>query len=336
MKKLLLASAIAALSVSAAHAAPTVYGKVHVGVSAIDSDDTDTNVTLDSFGSRLGFKGSEPITANTDVIYTLEYGVNVDSSNVSEKAITPEEGNEDLIFDNKNSQFYSRHTYLGLKNKDFGTVKFGYQYGPTDYVNNVTVAAGSVSGTSSNLSDGNRVANSILWHSPEYAGLPVEVSFMTATDEEYDDAGFGGAVMFDQGTGFTVGAGYSKDLEINGTVLRASATADMGKMMAMPLTLGVLYQQAELDGDNTNSEDELLLAAEYNIPGSAWTPWAEYDMVSDLGGVEDADLTRFAIGGKYAFNKAATGHVFGGFVNTDNGQTDSDSTILGTSLEYKF
>ena len=38
MKKLLLATAVAALSVSAAHAAPTVYGKAFLTADVIEND----------------------------------------------------------------------------------------------------------------------------------------------------------------------------------------------------------------------------------------------------------------------------------------------------------
>ena len=87
MKKLLLATAIAALSVSAANAAPTVYGKAFVAMDYVNAEfdsvgnvndmDEDT-VEINSHASRIGIKGSEAMTANTDVIYQLEYGTRVD------------------------------------------------------------------------------------------------------------------------------------------------------------------------------------------------------------------------------------------------------------------
>ena len=70
MKKLLLATAIAALSVSAAQAAPTVYGKAFVtadyvnaerDVEGADNDLDSDSVQVNSNVSRLGFKGSEAI-----------------------------------------------------------------------------------------------------------------------------------------------------------------------------------------------------------------------------------------------------------------------------------
>ena len=56
MKKLLLATAIAALSVSAAHAAPTVYGKALVTVDYSDFDDESSTKlsVIESFKSTFG------------------------------------------------------------------------------------------------------------------------------------------------------------------------------------------------------------------------------------------------------------------------------------------
>ena len=62
MKKLLLATAVAALSVSAAQAAPTVYGKAFVTVDYedIDRDNSadEDSLQINSHASRIGFKGS--------------------------------------------------------------------------------------------------------------------------------------------------------------------------------------------------------------------------------------------------------------------------------------
>ena len=83
-----------------AQAAPTVYGKAYVTVDYVDeeSETVDNDeIQLNSNSSRIGFKGSEPITDNTDVIYKLEYGIDVD--------------------ENKGKNFKSRDTYLGLANK---------------------------------------------------------------------------------------------------------------------------------------------------------------------------------------------------------------------------
>ena len=129
MKKLLLATAIAALSVSAANAAPTIYGKAFVAADYINAEfdgpsgnmyDED-NVEINSHASRLGFKGSEAVTANTDVIYQLEYGTSISGDNAT---------------------FTNRDTYLGVNNKQFGEFRAGKNQSTLARIDNVVVNEG--------------------------------------------------------------------------------------------------------------------------------------------------------------------------------------------------
>ncbi|MEL0621377.1 porin, partial [Psychrobacter proteolyticus] len=71
--------------------------------------------------SRIGFKGSEAITANTDVIYQYEVGINID-------------GNPG---DDNNIAFKSRDTFLGLNNDNYGEILVGRNTSVVDYENNV-------------------------------------------------------------------------------------------------------------------------------------------------------------------------------------------------------
>ena len=146
MKKLVLATAVAALSVTAAQAAPTVYGKAFLtldlqdgdkdvtvvnhttGKSTTTSEDwskDETRSQLNSNASRIGIRGSEPLTANTDVVYQLEYGVDVDANT---------------------DQFYSRDTYLGLSNKQYGTLLAGRLTSIDERVDYANVTQGGVMG----------------------------------------------------------------------------------------------------------------------------------------------------------------------------------------------
>ena len=169
MKKLLLATAIAALSVSAAQAAPTIYGKAFVTMDYVNTDDGNEDsdsVQINSNSSRLGFKGSEAITANTDVIYQYEVGINID-------------GNEG---DNNNIAFKSRDTFLGLKNDSYGEFRFGRNQSTTDYVNNVLVSDAYFDNLGSFMADSGRVNNSVVWLAPKYQGLPLQIAAMYAAD----------------------------------------------------------------------------------------------------------------------------------------------------------
>ncbi len=113
MKKIALASAIALASITAAHAAPTVYGKVLLTGEYTDVDDKtaankDTSTTkLVSNYSRIGFKGEDDLTDTTKLVYQLEYGIDVDADT------------------NGKGQFYSRNTFIGLAHNTMGTLIAG-------------------------------------------------------------------------------------------------------------------------------------------------------------------------------------------------------------------
>ena len=371
MKKLLLATAIAALSVSTVQAAPTVYGKAFVTTNYVDAEidgqsmentsnvnEDNSSVQVSSHSSRLGFKGSEAITANTDVIYQLEYGINIDDSG------------------SDNIGFKSRDTYLGFANKDLGEFRFGRNYSVTDYINNVSVNAGywdnigssslDVEDTEDTLSkaltltDGNRVDNSIVWKAPKYNGLPLELALQYSAEESFvsdnndRDSGFGASLMFDQGTGFTAGVAYGKDMSIAGEILRGSASVDLSKYVAYPVTLGALYQQVDFDS-GYDEEKGLVVSAEMGLSNFARpaSVYLQYDKTDNLGGVNSNDSDQIVLGGKYMFKKNIIAHAYAGYnsadlesdlvvENNDNtpdtlfARGDADVFAIGGGLEYKF
>ncbi|AGP49527.1 Major outer membrane protein P.IB [Psychrobacter sp. SC65A.3] len=353
MKKLLLATAIAALSVSAANAAPTVYGKAFVAMDYVNAEfdgpagnmyDEDT-VEINSHASRLGFKGSEAMTANTDVIYQLEYGTKIDGD--------------------KNG-FTNRDTFLGVNNKQFGEFRVGKNQSTLARIDNVVVNQGYFDnlGTTQNenevidalnMADSNRIASSIIWTAPKYNGLPLQLSAMYSSDDVNgnDNAGFGVAMLFDQGTGFTAGVAYDKDQNIVGDIIRGTATVDLGKYMAAPVTLGALYQVADYDA-GTSKEKGLVVSAEMPLanfarPASIYT---QYNKTDNLNGFDNADSDQIVVGGKYMYKDNIIAHAYAGMNKADNVnyaykvtpnatsytnvRGDAEVFVVGTGLEYKF
>lgn len=338
MKKLLLATAVAALSVSAAQAAPSIYGKAFVTADYVNSDfgDDDKNsLQINSNSSRLGFKGAEAMTANTDIVYQLEYGIAIDG---------------------EDRTFKSRDTYLGLANKDYGQFRFGRNTSVLDYVNNVAVTEGFWDNLGSNtLSDGGivealnmlsdvRQNDSIVWIAPKYNGLPLELALQYAADESYvsdnDDrnSGYGASLMFDQGTGYTAGLAYTKDMDAGaGDVIRATGTVDLGKYVAAPVTLGALYQQADFD-HSSDKEKGLVISGEMGLtnfsrPASVYL---QYNKTDNLNGVNDLDSDQIVLGGKYKYKNNMIAHAYVGQNSADYINGDADVFALGGGLEYLF
>ncbi|MCG3841731.1 porin [Psychrobacter sp. Ps1] len=347
MKKLLLATAIAALSVSAANAAPTVYGKAFVGVDYVNLDNELSNtdedaVQINSYSSRLGFKGSEAITANTDVIYQYEVGINVDGN----------------AGDDNNIAFKSRDTYLGFKNDSYGEFRFGRNTSVLDYVNNViTSGSGFWDNLGSNqldseesginMTDSGRRNNSLVWQAPKYNNLPLDVALMYKADESLNDstssdAGFAAAAMYDAGTGITFGAAYDNDVNLDGDLIRGTATVDLGKYMAAPVVLGALYQVADFDstsGLGDEKEKGFVVSAKMGLNNFAKPAavYVQYNNTSDVLGFDNFDSDQIVVGGEYQFKSNMIAHAYVGQNSAENAVgEDYDLFAAGGGLEYKF
>lgn len=360
MKKLLLATAVAALSVSAANAAPTVYGKIFMTADYVDSEldfaDAEENrlfgykedgTQINSNSSRIGFKGSEAMTANTDVIYQLEYGIDVDADD--------------------NQTFKNRDTFLGVKNNTFGEFRVGNNQSTTDYVNNVVTAGngfwdnlgtsvnsigisnlelvydededevyweGDLDVPALNMADSRRVGNSIVWKAPQVAGVPVQFAAMYANDDDIkgkNDSGWGVSAMFDQGTGFTAGLAYDDDVNIAGSIIRGTATVDLAKVanFGLPLTLGALYQEADFDkGAYGNSDFGLDILGMFNT---------DLGFNGVTGQKKEKGYILSAAMGLNNFAKPAT--IYTQYNNTTNiagiNDLDSDQIVVGGTYSYK-
>ena len=335
MKKLLLATAIAALSLSAANAAPTVYGKAFLAADYVNAEfdgpagnmyDEDT-IEINSHSSRIGFKGSEAMTANTDVIYQLEYGTSIDGDS---------------------NGFKNRDTFLGVNNKQFGEFRVGKNQSSLDRINNVATADGGYwnylgsKASKDNMVESGRIDNSMIWTAPKYQGLPLQLSAMYAADEDDNSGdGFGVAAMFDQGTGFTAGVAYDKDLNLGnnyvatGDIIRGTATVDLSKFAAVPVTLGALYQVADID--NTDKKEKgFVVSAAMGLQNFAKpaTVYAQYNNTSNLRGLDGIDTDQIVVGGKYFYQPNMIMHAYAG--QNDNDLNDKETLAIGTGLEYKF
>ena len=343
MKKLLLATAVAALSVSAAHAAPTVYGKVFLtadytdinyddnyraNATATSAPNDESTVKLNSNASRIGFKGSEELTDTVNLVYQLEYGVSPDDDR---------------------TQFTSRNTYIGLAHNTLGTLIAGRHDTPFKLakgnadVFNANYATLSIDNAGPrgyvNLGE-NRANNVVAYKSPTIVGMPVTFTAavnLSEVDKDTDSPttekdeganGYSASLVYDQ-NGVYLAAGYDNNMGVEDTAWRLAGTVDMGKMnMVQGLTLGALYQNADLFNVNDDAKT-WLISGKYAIANTPWTAKAQY-INTDFG---NNDISEVAVGGEYAFNKATTGHIYAGQISRDNYK---DDTIVGTGIEYKF
>lgn len=367
MKKLVLATAVAALSVTAAQAAPTVYGKVFLTLDLKDgdtdvtvvnhttgkstttsSDWDDTRSQLNSNASRIGIRGSEALTANTDVVYQLEYGVDVDANT---------------------DQFYSRDTYLGLSNKQYGTLLAGRLSaidGRVDYAN---VTQGGVMGGDNVLAsfDSPRANNAFAYVAPTYNDVTVsamyvmdensdnvvtknkvldndgnKIGYFETTKAGFDTFGrdaFGLAAQYEPNAPYRAGISYIQAGDALKAV-RLSGAYDLSPVY----TIGALYQNTDRDTDD--NENAFTLSVSHKVAQTPWTTYGQIDLVDNYFGAKDSEAQRVVIGGKYAYNRATTGHIYGAYLNKEVSKFDSTANTtkttetsgfgVGAGLEYKF
>ncbi len=311
MKKLLLVSAVAALSVTSAYATTGVYGKVGADLRYAEDGD----VTLDNKHTRLGVKGATAITAATNAIYQAELGLDIDAE-----------------ADGK-AKVGMRDTYVGLQNNDLGTLLAGRLTTIDDAVNFTNPSDYWNSGYQASF-DAARVNNAIAYASPNFSGFQGLAMYQVDSSDDggqkgkAGDAGtYGVAGKYEEGN-IKAGASYI-DLKNGGNVVRAS-----GAVKVVPqVELSGAYQTMDFDKDNLEKENSYIVAAKYDVPNSPMSAYVEYDKVENKAGIKDADNSIVSLGGNYAFNKAVEGRAYVGFEDPEGG----DSTYgFGTGLTYKF
>ena len=376
MKKIALASAIALASITAAHAAPTVYGKAFLTLDYVSTDYDAANKTdedtfkLNSNQSRIGFKGEDDLTDTTKLVYQLEYGIDVDADT------------------NGKGQFYSRNTYVGLAHNTLGTVLAGRHDTPLKLAQNkVDVFNDSLFDiTNAGVSGENRANNTLAYQSPAIVGMPV--SFMAATalsetdtdgdvlvtakteavknadgtiktpekpavyrDRKVKDNGYSLSLAYDQ-NGIYLGGAYDKDMGANNVntgvidnTWRLVAGLDMGKMnMVSGLTLGALYQQSQYyDNYSIVNNNRVNKASEDE---KSWLISGKYKITDTPWAVKAQYVnTTDEKGVKDAdVNEIAVGGEYA-FNKATTGHiyagqisrdNNKDDLIVGTGIEYKF
>ncbi|WP_367105349.1 porin [uncultured Psychrobacter sp.] len=377
MRKLLLASAITIVTVPVAQAAPEIYGKAFLTSDYVNGeadyddrgniespDDSDIDeLQINSNFSRIGLRGSEAITTDTDVIYRLEYGIDIDGDD--------------------SGTLQSRDTYLGLKNDNYGELRvgrnssiFSYLYDPIlnrAYWDNLGKRTLNDNGGVSalNMLDYTRSSNSALWIAPEYKDLQLVLQY--AADESFDnedgEEGYGAALKLDQGTGYTAAIAYSKDIEASGSIetldsitddnaegrinyggdaFRGAVTVDVDKYIniATPLTLGAVYQQADYDFAGSDKEKGLILSGKIglnNLNRPAFI-YVQYNNTENLNGIGNNDSDQIVVGGEYNFKDNIIGHAYIGQNSADyTSPTDPTNSVAdikvfaaGAGIEYLF
>ena len=364
MNKLLLAAVVATMGMSAAQAAPTLYGKVNVSVDSYD-DGKDDKTEVNSNASRIGVKGEEKLTDQLAAIYQAEWEIDVD-------------GGDDV--------FKKRNIFAGLKWANLGTLKAGIMDTP------FKDAAGGYRDVFNDYAHADikemmygeeRVENVIgIETDPKLMGglvfaLQAQQGESTTETTKYTDG-----ARDSIGDGISTSISYAnKDLGFEGVIagnfksigdfaavgisnapadaIRVGGSFDLGKIGATGLTIGAMWQTAEISdytnlqafsvtpayaGDyNKVEENAWLISATYKLANTPWTFKAQYQQADTdyavLGGASgDSSVDQWGIGADYKLNSQTK--LFANAIQRewDNSpkKGNADESVYGLGMEIKF
>ena len=375
MKKLLLAAIVAAMGVSAAQAAPTLYGKINLSVDQIENNsfikDQDKS-ELNSNASRIGVKGEEKLTDNVSAVYVAEWEISADGD------------------ENDAQTFKKRNLFGGLKFENVGTLKAGifdsyfknaagkYQDIFNDHTLDIT-----------NMMYGeDRLKNSIGFETDKkmLGGLQFNILAQQGEDADTDNAafgqegkrdGFGDSISTsltyenkDVGVALALAGNFGVEGKYNGIgavsslikaeeiapvalpstklysdAIRVTGSYDFSKIGANGLVLGALYQQAEptddIKGFEGLEEKAWLISSTYKVGNTPWVVKAQYQTAETTADVFNGDITidQYGIGVDYNLNKQT--RFYGVLAQqkldiTGVDLEEDNKTVFGLGMEYNF
>jgi predicted porin len=287
MKKILIATAVAASFASAAHAqsSVTLYGALDAALTYTSNVAGGSKYSLGSSNdeNRFGLRGTEDLGGGLKTVFTLEQGFNLNDGS---------QGNA--------SRMFSRQAFVGLSSQ-FGTVTLGRQYDAMqDYLAPLT-ATGSFGGANfahygnfDHLDENSQDAasNSIKFKSANYSGVS-----------------FGGTYSFSNNTNFANNRAYSFGAAYENAGLRVGAGyAQQNNAGATPNGAYDTGIALLIDGDVASVRTRQFgVGASYAfgpaVVGGAWTQ-ARLDNVTGLSG--SIHTNNFEVNGKYNVTAAMT------------------------------
>jgi predicted porin len=299
-----------------------IYGKAHVSVDASDNDknapDDQSDTSISSNSTRLGFKGKHEINDNLAIVYKIE---------------------QEIKFDEGSGSFATRNAYVGLKGA-FGSLLVGQHdtpfkdvagkwdmFGDTVADRRAILGAGANNGNKMNQ----RGKNSLLYISN--FGGPVELRGMYSTDavddEDYqgaidnnDDDMFSASVTYKTKT-LRLSAGYEDWENLDGSYgevdgWRVAGTYDFGKVKT-----GLIYESLDSDDSPQFDRDVWGINGAFKIAKGVSLK-AQYLVADDYEGVSDSGANMASIGIFNKLDKQTT--IYAAYTRTDN---DSNAKFQG-------
>lgn len=371
MKKLLLAATVATLSLSAAHAAPTLYGKLNLTLDQVNNSDFAGNkiTALNSNASRIGVKGEEKLTDKLSVVYLAEWQINTDG---------------DATSSSQSNDLSMRNRFLGLKFNNIGTLKAGRfdSYFKNAAGNNQDIFNDhNVLDMTAVLLGEDRLNNVIGFETDKNLIIPgLQFNIMaqqgeqssgdnTTIGQEGKRNGFGDSISTslsydnkDYGLSAAIAGNFGVASKYNAyslstiysDAIRVTGSFDLTKYGVDGLVFGALWQNAKptddtvltVSGTGTSAvtttfkgleEDAFSLTAAYVIPSTPWKIKGEYvESNTSVDSRSDRKISQYGLGVDYNLNKQARLYGVLAQQKRDWLASDDKKTVVGLGMEYNF
>ncbi len=346
MKKSLIALAIASAVSAPAFAATSnvdIYGILNGDVNYVDSDQAnkDSQISVSSNASRLGFKGTEDLGGGLAAIWQVESGFNVDETS---------------------GTLGSRNTFVGLKG-GFGTVLAGKHDTPMKMIGRKVENFGDTMADDRNILGSSaangasmfdlRTSNTIAYISPNFSGVTMIAAYVTdhgnalaadpacvATLDCNTSDAYSVSAEYANGP-MMLGAAFEKHNVANGvTTVNRDMWRLVGGYKFGDFKLGGLYEKGSADALlNTADRSAYGLFADYSM--GAITLKANYLSVDDYASTSNTGASQWTVGADYALSKRTTAYAYYASLDNDTGAafglgigggvSDNTGSVAGTN-----
>ncbi len=302
-----------------------MYGRINLSLDVNDTDSpgSDTNLSVSSNTSMIGFRGQYGLDPQATLLWQVEQGIRVDSAT----------GN-----------LASRNTFLGVQNADYGTVLVGYHDTPFKDVAkrwalmNYTVADRRMilgAGAQINNVMNARAKNSMLYkHTLQ--GLEVRAMFATDTVDSTPAAPDNNDnKLVSAGAWYTLGAlelsaAYERwstlvsgPAQGRATGLRLAATHRVGGKAKV----GALFETIDTSSASLANLDRNAFGFNGSYREGLTTLEAQLLIAGDHRGTSNSGAINLGLGITRAINRQLD--VFGTFSMTDNDSAASYKAVDG-------
>ncbi len=366
MKKLLVASLVSAVSVSAAQAAPVMYGKLFVGLDYIGAKMKNggqdfSTTTLNSNASRFGLKGEDELTPTLSAIYQIEYGVSAVSNGLRNSSVSYVNGvtlvntgtaaapvytsvkttngsstvgtaaGTGITSYSTATDLNARNRYLGLKSTEWGTLRFGrFDTALKESQRTVDVFKDTVGEAADHkmiMAGENRVDRVIGYEAPEIHGMPLKLNLNLILDQGIGGAGSTGGRNGDNA--FSGSVAYDE----NGAYLAAAYDSRVVSTFLANPGLGTNLNSYAFNGVPANT---VRVTAQFDLNKLAQIPGLQLGMLfqNSKPSVTNNYLDKqnaWLVSGSYKIPASVLSHEgYGVFAQYSESTTDLKNNTIGS------